>query len=121
MQQEAQEQHDAAVKQAQEQAAQQQADNLADAAQQFQLATTTYKGTDEILKEVTAKESPYYIIRKFKRVTGLRRLEIELGKERARRTKPDFFHPYPGILKMVKSLRFEGIFGLLMIINGILI
>lgn len=101
----------------------QQADLLATAAAQMAVSSSTYKSTEQIIKDIQSKESSIWIVRTFNRVTGLRRLNRAVALEKMRRERPDFVHPFPKLRDIVdrNALTFEGVFGLMMIINGMII
>jgi hypothetical protein len=96
---------------------------LTDAAGQLAIASSDYKSTAQLLKDMQGKESSIALVRFFKRVTGLRKLEQKVAVEKVRRAQPDFKHPFPGLKMLVekKSLEFEASFGFIMIVNGIII
>merc|ERR1719191_2679287 len=92
-------------------------DLLASAAGQLAVSSSEYKSTAQMIKDLQSKESSIWIIRFFKRVTGLRALEKRVAVEKMHRMQPDFQHPFPWLRDLVEanSLTFEAVFGFLMI------
>jgi len=84
-------------------------------------AGADYTTTDQMLEEWLDTESRAPLVRWVKGVTGIRKLETKIARERNRRARDDYVHTFPKVKQLVGHVAFEMCLGVLMFMNGITI
>jgi len=84
-------------------------------------AGADYTTTDQMLEEWLDTESRAPLVRWLKGVTGIRKLETKVAREKNMRARADYMHRCAWLKWVVDTMAFEMFLGVLMFMNGITI